>query len=200
MFRSSGETVCATGRAEARAIAGNHHEGTRITLRGPHGDSGKERRQFVELFASPAIERMIVALGALNLNPEKYTRNLRHGFFGLPHLRHDEGRTPVFANVPLGRNEVAGYFVPPTVLADGFGEVLLQGACRQKSTLLAATVHDHIAPVAGPVRGIPPISQKTLDGAASLIRGRIEHKRGNLGRCGRRSGDIERYTAEKGGI
>ena len=45
-------------------------------------DAGKEGRQLVELFALPAVGRMIVALGALDLDAEEHARDLGRRVFG----------------------------------------------------------------------------------------------------------------------
>ena len=75
-----------------------YHQGAILGVQS-HGNSREEGRQMMELLALPAVGRMIMALGTLNLNAEKDAGYFRGDVFRHAALSHDQPRVTVLPHV-----------------------------------------------------------------------------------------------------
>ena len=88
---------------------------------GPNANPRKEGGKLVELFPLPMIGRMVVALGALNLNAQENPRDFGGGVVGIGRLGHDQRRGAVLAHVAGRRDDRFGDLVPVLVPIQGIG-------------------------------------------------------------------------------
>ena len=93
-----------------------------------NSDPWKEGSQLVKLFALPTIVRVVVTLGALNLNTKKDARHLGRRFLGTSILSHNDRRVAVFFDVAAGCNEVRSDLIPAKIAwSPAIGIQLLRG-------------------------------------------------------------------------
>src|SRR5690606_11136497 len=98
-------------------------------------NSRKEGGQLVKLFALPAIVRMVVTLGALNLNAEKDASYFRGRLLGAAIMRHvNVGRT-ILTYVPATGNELFGHLIPGGYVVQFLGEHCDHGVRCEQGTI-----------------------------------------------------------------
>ncbi len=85
-------------------FVGRNLEGPRIgaPLHPPYAHPGEERRQCVELLSLPLVRRMVVTVGALNLDAEENSRAFGRQFIGLATVREDQSCLAMIGDGPRG--------------------------------------------------------------------------------------------------
>ena len=80
------------------------------------GDAREERGELMELLARPAVGRMVVALGALNLHAKENAAHFADDLFGLALLSDDQAAGAVFVGAATGGDEFGGDLAPGLVV------------------------------------------------------------------------------------
>ena len=133
---------------------GNDERSLLAVILGTHRDARKEGGQLVKLLAPPAVGRVMMALGTLNLDAQEDARDLGCRVFRIGHLRHEDRRGPVLAHVAGRGDELLSNLVPMQIGVERVGQKLHQGWPDDQGPLLVASRHDDVAPIAGPVVAI----------------------------------------------
>ena len=87
-------------------------------LTGAAGNAREERRKLMELLARPAVGRMIVTLGTLNLHAQKNAADFADNLFGLALLSDDQSAGPVLIGAAAGGDELGRDLAPRLVLVE----------------------------------------------------------------------------------
>ena len=138
--------------------------------------------QFVELGPLPAIEWVIVALSALNLDAEKDAGGLGRPIIDCvgADVRQQEKRGPVLFvrfhigtiaewQLTLGGQNLPRHRIPMTILAELLGQPRFK---MHREALRPAISHlgrEHVAPVAGPMLGVVFTREQLIDHLRALV-------------------------------
>src|SRR5205807_10127791 len=113
--------------------------------------------QLVELHALPLVARVVVALGALDLNAEEDPRRLGGPFVGGvgAGVADQEKELAVLVRLvrtelPVGRDHGAGDLVPPGIVLQLAGHPLIEGTSEPPPATVGYLGLDDVASLAGP--------------------------------------------------
>ena len=126
-------------------------DGLAIGRHSPFTDPGEIGGKLVKLFAFPDIRGMIMAIGALQLDPKKDAASLGSHIFRPSTLGKNQRCFRMFFNIPQGGQHRGNGGIPPKSLIPAGrhprGELFLIGT----GALFGCPDVNHIPPVAGPI-------------------------------------------------
>ena len=128
----------------------------------------KKRCKLMELMTLPAVGKMIVALGTLDLNAHKDPRHFGGDVGGFTHLCHDDGRLAMFGGRPRCRDHFAGDVAPRLTCVKLIGQERFQWLGHVHRAVIGAAVEDDISKILGPCACPLGVGQQTVDGCCSL--------------------------------
>ena len=166
----------------------------------PEGNAWEERGQLVELLALPAVPRVVVALGALDLDAEENPRHLGGGLLGAAVLGEDDRPGAMLADIPLGGDELARDLVPAGARVELLGQPINHRRGGGDGAVIHPPREDHVTPVPRPVLAVLRLVEQLADEPHPLVRRRIEEERRQP--LGRRhvADDVEPYSPSEGRV
>ena len=147
--------------------------------------AGEETDKPVVVIHRPAIERVIVTLGALNLDAEKHLREVRSESLWIQAWSVHQHRVKIHRTVlqiaPRGDDHVAYHFVQWTSYTNLAPNPFLKGIrslhVRANRRVVPTDDAQLLAPECGPVIGEGLVTQQLVDFPATLAWMRVTHER-----------------------
>ncbi len=130
----------------------------------------QEAVQLPELGLLPWVERVVVALGTLQLHAHEQPRGLgcrQHHFVPGGHLCQQEVDGPILVRAALGRDQVVDDFVPGAVLGERLAEEFLDAAPADQARRLPAD--RQVGPEGREVPHVGRIVQHLVDEGGPLV-------------------------------
>ena len=168
-------------------IRGRHHRPAALLL----GNACKEGGVSPKIALGPFIERVIVALGTLDLNSQEGPGRAGRQLFGLQFEgRVEQGRSRI-GWLAGGENQLAGHFGVRTIFGEGVAEPVLKSVAGPRIVGRRRVGQQDLPPDVGQMTGIAGACQKRVDQAGPLVGCRIVEERASFAYPRNPSGQVE---------
>ncbi len=194
----------------AEQFQANHHLLVGLAAHRLLAQAGEVAGQFVKLHALPAVERMIVALGALNLDAEEDARRLGSAIVDrvVAHVREQEKGSAVLLVRLLGRavadrelafrgQHLLDHRVPMLVVAELLGQPGFEVHGHRLCPAIGDLGRKHVAPITCPVLGVIVAGQQLVDELGPLVRILVGGNLGHVGRQRQPASQIEHHAPQE---
>ena len=131
----------------------------------------------MELLAFPAVGRVVVTLGTLDLNAKEDARHLGGSFFRAAILGHNDCGVSIFFDITTGSDELGCDTIPANPFVElpcKVGDHCVAGG--DFGTVFLCAKEDNVVPVAGPVLSVVRIVEQGLHELFAFVAGRIKQE------------------------